>query len=105
MEASEQEMSHHYDKTRKQLRKDARKQIEKVQFENKTQHNLRRRDPSKYHVNDLVTIKRTQAGPGLKLKSKYLGPYRITKVKSCNTYDVERAGYCEGPIKTTTPNI
>jgi len=101
-EAIEQEMSHHYDKTRKQLREDARKQIEKVQFENKTQYNLRRRDPSKYHVNDLVAIKRTQAGPGLKLKSKYLGPYRITKVKPCNTYNVEKAGYGEGPVRTTT---
>jgi len=41
-EAIEQEMSHHYDKA--QLREDARKQIEKVQFENKTQYNLRRRE-------------------------------------------------------------
>jgi len=101
-EAIEQEMSHHYDKAWKQLREDTRKQIEKVQFENKTQYNLRRRDPSKYHVNDLVTIKRTQAGPGLKLKSKYLEPHCITKVKPCNTYDVEKTGHSEGPMRTTT---
>jgi len=101
-EAIVQEISHHYDKARKQLREDARKQIEKVQFENETQYNLRRRDPSKYHVNDLVTIKRTQAGPGLKLKSKYLEPHCITKVKPCNTYDVEKTGHSEGPMRTTT---
>lgn len=101
-EAIEQEMSHQYNDARKQLRDDARKQIEAVQLENQRQYNLRRRNPNKYHLNDLVAIKRTQLGPGLKLKLKYLGPYRISKVKTHDTYDVEKAGTGEGPTKTTT---
>lgn len=63
--------------------------------------NLRRKDPNKYYVNELVAIKRTQLVPGQELKPKYLGPYRITKIKSNDTYDTKRVGSHEGPIKTT----
>lgn len=101
-EAIEQEINRQYDDTRKQLRQDAKKQIEKVQMENRKQYNLRRRDPNKYHINELVAIKRTQLGPGLKLKPKFLGPYRISKVKQNDTYDVEKIGNREGPLTTTT---
>jgi len=101
-EAIEQEIVSYYDDTRRQLRDDARKQIEKVHQENRKRYNLRRRDPNKYHVNDLVAIRRTQMGPGLKLRAKYLGPYRITKVKPHDTYDVIKTADCEGPLKTTT---
>lgn len=80
----------------------AKKQIEKVQQENRKQYNLRRRQPRKYQINDLVAIKRTQLGSGLKLRSNYLGPYRIVKVKSNDTYDVIKEGDQEGPMKTST---
>lgn len=63
---------------------------------------MRHRDPNKYHVNDLVAIKRVQLGPGLKLKPKYLRPCRITKVKPHESYDVVKAGGYEGPAKITT---
>lgn len=43
-----------------------------------------------------------QFGPGLKLKSKYLGPYRITKIKLNDMYDVEKIENCEGLMKTIT---
>ncbi|GFV45165.1 transposon Ty3-I Gag-Pol polyprotein [Trichonephila clavipes] len=63
------------------LRQDAKKPIYKVQDENRRTYNLRRRQTHKYQQHDLVAIKRTQFGPGLKLKQKYLGPYKATKVK------------------------
>ncbi|XP_018357329.1 PREDICTED: uncharacterized protein LOC108757418 [Trachymyrmex cornetzi] len=91
----EQEMINDFENSRQQLRNEARKQIEKVQQENQRQYNLRRRPPFKYKLDDLVAIKRTQLGPGLKLKPNYLGPYRIVKVKPNDTYDVIKEGHQE----------
>ena len=53
-------------------------------------------------MGDLVAIRRTQTGPGLKLFFKYLEPYEVSKVKSNHRYDVIKAGDCEGPHKTST---
>ncbi|GFU16495.1 transposon Ty3-I Gag-Pol polyprotein [Trichonephila clavipes] len=84
------------------LRQDAKKQIYKVQDENRRTYNLRRRQAHKYQLHDLVAIKRTQFGPGLKLKQKYLGPYKVTKVKHNDTYVVEKCDFVDGPSKTST---
>lgn len=73
-----------------------------MQDENRRTFNLRRRAPLKYKKNTLVAIKRTQFGPGLKLKAKFLGPYRIVRVKRNDTYDVEKEGFHEGPSCTST---
>ncbi|XP_018339158.1 PREDICTED: uncharacterized protein LOC108746724 [Trachymyrmex septentrionalis] len=54
--AIEQELTHYYDTTRRQLRDDAKRQIEQIQDENKKYYNLRRRDPHKYHLDDLVAV-------------------------------------------------
>lgn len=91
-----------FQQNRDDLRKDAKKQIYKVQDENRRTYNLRRKQAQKFQVHDLVAIKRTQIGPGLKLKQKYLGPYKVTKVKHNNTYDVEKCDFVEGPCKTST---
>ncbi|GIY15405.1 hypothetical protein CEXT_470861 [Caerostris extrusa] len=40
----------------------------------------RREKASKYHIGDPVAIQRTQFGAGLKLRLKFLGPYKVTKV-------------------------
>lgn len=48
----------------------------------------------------MVAIKRTQMGPGLKLKPKYLGLYEIVKIKGNNAYDVEKVGQHEDPVRT-----
>ena len=73
-----------------------------MQSENCKTYNLRRKKATEYQVADLVAIKRTQLGPGRKLRAKYLGPYRIEKVKPNDTYDVIKNGSHEGPISTST---
>ncbi|GFU23109.1 transposon Ty3-I Gag-Pol polyprotein [Trichonephila clavipes] len=76
------EITAQFQEQRDALRQDAKKQIYKVQDENHRTYNLRRRQAHKYQLHDLVAIKRTQIGPGLKLKQKYLGPYKVTKVNT-----------------------
>lgn len=100
-ELLEGEARRQFNDDREVLRKEAKTQISKVQKENKRTYNLRRREPNKYHINDLVAIKRTQFGPGLKMKAKYLGPYHIVRAKY-NSYDVRKEGFHEGPSITST---
>jgi len=40
-------------------------------------------------------------GPDRKLCAKYLGPYKLIKVKPNNSYDVMRETPGEGPMKTS----
>ncbi|GFU23856.1 transposon Ty3-I Gag-Pol polyprotein [Trichonephila clavipes] len=87
------EITAQFQEQRDALRQDAKKQIYKVQEENRRTYNLRRIQAHKYQLHDLVAIKRTQFGPGLKLKQKYLGPYKVTKVKHNDTYDVEKCDF------------
>ncbi|GFX87293.1 transposon Ty3-I Gag-Pol polyprotein [Trichonephila clavipes] len=106
------EITAQFQEQRDALRQDAKKQIYKVQDENRRTYNRRtynrrtynrrRRQAHKYQLHDLVAIKRTQFGPGLKLKQKYLGPYKVTKVKHNDTYDVEKCEFVDGPLKTST---
>jgi len=56
----------------------------------------------KYKVGDLVAIKRTQFGSGLKLFPKFLGPYQITIIKRNDRYGVTKAGEHEGPNVTSS---
>ncbi|GFX57452.1 hypothetical protein TNCV_375231 [Trichonephila clavipes] len=62
------EITAQFQEQRDALRQDAKKQIYKVQDETRRTYNLRRRQAHKYQLHDLVAIKRTQFGPGLKLK-------------------------------------
>uniref|UniRef100_A0A0K8VWM3 Retrotransposable element Tf2 protein type 2 n=1 Tax=Bactrocera latifrons TaxID=174628 RepID=A0A0K8VWM3_BACLA len=98
----QQEITELFNNERCEQRKQAKLQILKIQSENKKTYNLRRKQAQQYKVNDLVAIKRTQFGSGLKLKSKFLGPYQITKIKNNNSYDVRKLTNAEGPINTTT---
>ncbi|GFX54371.1 transposon Ty3-I Gag-Pol polyprotein [Trichonephila clavipes] len=84
------------------LRNDAKKNIETLQSENRKTYNRRRRKASLYKEGDLVAIQRTQFGAGLKLRPKFLGPYRVTKVNSKDRYEVEKVGQHEGSNSTTT---
>ncbi|GFW02873.1 transposon Tf2-6 polyprotein [Trichonephila clavipes] len=96
------EITAQFQEQRDALRQDAKKQIYKVQDENHRTYNLRRRQAHKFQLHDLVAIKRTQFGPGLKLKQKYLGPFKVTKLKHNDTYDVEKCDFVDGPSKTST---
>ncbi|GFW11588.1 hypothetical protein TNCV_3811071 [Trichonephila clavipes] len=83
------------------LKNDA-KNIETLQSENRKTYNRRRKKASLYKEGDLVAIQRTQFGAGLKLRPKFLGPYKVTKVNSKDRYEVEKVGQHEGPNSTTT---
>ncbi|CAG4958231.1 unnamed protein product [Colias eurytheme] len=62
-----------FNEDREELRKQAKEQVFKVQEENSKYFNKNRKISLQYKVGDLVAIKRTQFGSGLKLKPKYLG--------------------------------
>ncbi|KAG7197680.1 hypothetical protein KM043_014442 [Ampulex compressa] len=97
----EQEFQTQFEKERDQVRVKAKEQILKIQSENCKTYNLRRRPLRKYPIENLVAIKRTQFGPGRKLRAKYLGPYSIKKVKPNDTYDESKVGDHEGPVFTS----
>lgn len=101
-ELIESEFQAQFESQREELRKHAKRQIFQVQQENRKTYNLKRKEARPYKVGDLVAIKRTQFGPQLKLRAKFFGPYKITKIKGGNTYDVVKEGYHEGPMCTTT---
>ncbi|GFV63811.1 transposon Tf2-9 polyprotein [Trichonephila clavipes] len=84
------------------LRNDAKKNIETLQSENRMTYNRRIKKASLYKEGDLVAIQRTQFGAGLKLRPKFLGPYKVTKVNSKDRYEVEKVGQHDGPNSTTT---
>ncbi|GFW13373.1 transposon Tf2-8 polyprotein [Trichonephila clavipes] len=77
-----EEMAKELLEQREFLRNDAKKNIETLQSENRKTYNRRRKKASLYKESDLVAIQRTQFGAGLKLRPKFLGPYKVTKVNS-----------------------
>ena len=101
-EAIEEEVVKTFQKERHKLREQAKEQIVKIQQENRQTYDPKRCAPRQYEVGGLVAIKRTQVGPGSKLKPKFLGPYRIIRKKMNDTYDVKKEAFTEGPIFTST---
>ncbi|GFW84330.1 retrovirus-related Pol polyprotein from transposon 17.6 [Trichonephila clavipes] len=97
-----EEMAKEFLEQREFLRNDAKKNIETLQSENRKTYNRRRKKASLYKEGDLVAIQRTQFGAGLKLRPKFLGPYKVTKVNSKDRYEVEKVGQHDGPNSTTT---
>lgn len=99
----EQEHRDIFVNNRDELRIQAKKPILKVQVENRQYFNNKRKESRKYREGDMVAIKRTQFGVGMKLKPKYLGPYRVDRVKGKDRYDVVKYNSnSEGPIKTSS---
>ena len=96
-EAQQQE----FEEARDDLRRTAKQRIQKIQEENRRGYNKKRKKATKYEVGDIVAIKRTQQGPGLKLFIKFLGPYRVTRVANHDRYEVEKITDAEGPTTTT----
>ncbi|GFT47137.1 hypothetical protein TNCV_3747831 [Trichonephila clavipes] len=97
-----EEMAKELLEQREFLRNDAKKNIETLRSENRKTYNRRRKKASLYKEGDLVAIQRTQFGAGLKLRPKFLGPYKVTKVNSKDRYEVEKVGQHDGPNSTTT---
>ncbi|GFU14433.1 uncharacterized protein TNCV_328951 [Trichonephila clavipes] len=73
-------------RTTRIFKKRCKKNIETLQSENRKTYNRRRKKASLYKEGDLVAIQRTQFGAGLKLRPKFLGPYKVTKVNSKDRY-------------------
>ncbi|GFU10931.1 hypothetical protein TNCV_2934251 [Trichonephila clavipes] len=98
-----EEMAKELLEQREFLRNDAKKNIETLQSE-KIERRIteEERKASLYKEGDLVAIQRTQFGAGLKLRPKFLGPYKVTKVNSKDRYEVEKVGQHDGPNSTTT---
>ena len=87
---------------REEIRIEARENIGKIQKENKKGFDKRRKEAVKYNIGELVAIKRTQFGPGLKLKKKFFGPYKVVNKLKHDRYEVEKLGEGEGPKKVNT---
>lgn len=97
------EFLEHFNEERDKIRESAKKQIQSVQDENRRTFNRKRKKAHIYKIGDLVAIKRTQFGSGLKLRGKFLGPYKVTSVKGSERYDVVKIGDDhEGPKKTSS---
>jgi hypothetical protein len=97
----EKEWISEFQEDRDEIRDHAKDNIAKIQEENRRGFNRKRKEASTYRENDLVAIKRTQQGQGLKLANKYLGPYEIVKVLRSNRYIVRKVGDHEGPWETS----
>lgn len=62
-----------------------------------------RREASSYREGDLIAIKqRTQQGPRLKFAHKYLGPYKIIRVRRNQRFMMQRVDDEEGPQRMLT---
>lgn len=98
----EEEHVHVFVKKKQEMCDEAKKNILQLQEKSKKNYDRKRKAAKNYQVNDLVAIKRTQFGTGLKLRPKFFGPYRVNKVKSNDRYDVVKIGTHDGPHVTST---
>ena len=97
----DEEWGVNFEKQRRELREDAKRKIAATQEENKRNFDKRWKSAKQYLRGDLVAIKRTQFGPGLKLGGKFLGPYRVLRTMRNDRYMVEKVGEHEGPTHTS----
>ncbi|XP_055931873.1 uncharacterized protein K02A2.6-like [Argiope bruennichi] len=89
LELLEQENINSFITDRENIRDDAKKNILKIQEENRRTYNKNRKTAHQYKKGDLVAIRRTQFGTGLKLRPKFFGPYEVLQVKP-KAYDVKK---------------
>lgn len=83
-----------------EIRQMAKKQILKVQAQQKQGFDKSRKKSQVYSIGDLVAIKRTQFLPTSKLCKRYLGPYRIVGREGNERHKVIKVGAHEVPNKT-----
>lgn len=89
-ELIDEETQRLFNEHRDELRDAAKIQLGKVQAENERNYNKNCKKSHKYVDGDWVAIKRTQFGPGLKLRAKFLGPYEVTRVFQNDCYAVAK---------------
>ncbi|XP_076627732.1 uncharacterized protein LOC143344962 [Colletes latitarsis] len=97
----ETELRDMFQADRNEIGQQARESLQRIQQENRGQYNKRWRNARVYQEGDLVSVQRTQFGPGLKLAGKFLGPYEITRVLRNDRYVVAKVGEHEGPLRTS----
>ncbi|KAL0881567.1 hypothetical protein ABMA27_001398 [Loxostege sticticalis] len=103
LEFLEEEGRMEFIQKRDEARREAKAQILRIQEENRRTYNKKRKEGEKYLLGDIVAIQRTQFGNALKLKPKFYGPYRVTKVLGRDRYEVEKIDRGkEGPMRTTS---
>ena len=100
-EIIEKEYIEMFEKNRNDLRLTAMENLKKIQEENRKNFNSGRKEPITYKKDDVVAIRRTQHIQE-KLKTNFLGPYKVVYQGKNNRYGVEKVGQHEGPNKTTT---
>lgn len=98
----EEEIRNEFTMQRDELRMKSKEAIDRIQRENQTSFNKKRKESRVYNEDDVVAIAKTQFETRSKLKPKNIGPYKVTKVKTNERYDVERIGQTDGPKKTST---
>nr|XP_033204498.1 uncharacterized protein LOC117165153 [Bombus vancouverensis nearcticus] len=98
----DEEWAARFEEQRRELREDAKRKIAATQEENRRNYNKKRKSAKQYQRGDLVAIKRTQFGAGLKLGGRFLGPYRVVRAMRNDRYTVEKVGEHEGPAHTST---
>ena len=86
---------------RDEMRDEARKNISKIQAENKKTFDSKKVPAINYKVGDLVAIKQTQHGVGMKLRPKFLGPYKIVSKLNHDRYEVVKVGKGEVSMRST----
>ncbi|EZA49824.1 hypothetical protein X777_11805, partial [Ooceraea biroi] len=91
-----------FQQERMELRREAKKNISKIQEENRKTYDRRRKSPNEYRINDVVAIQRTQLGPRLKVRPKFLGPYKVSTELRNDRYIVDKLGEHEGPKRSST---
>lgn len=101
-EVIEQELIDEFNRNRVEERQEAKENILKIQQENCRQYNKKRKQARLYTLGELVAIERVQNEKGLKLRTKMLGPYEVTRVLRNNRYEVHKIGSNDGPVNTST---
>lgn len=74
--------------------------IVKIQAENRKSFNKKKIAKISYSPGVLVVIKRTQLSSGLKLRTKFLGPYKVIEKFKNGRHSVEKARYIEEPRRS-----
>lgn len=87
---------------REQMRLIAKQNIERAQEQQRQYYDRKCKTSKQYRIGDIVAIERTQFGPGLKLKGKFLGPYSVVETIGRDRYRVRKIGVGEGPSQTSS---